>query len=266
MGESSSSSIRARGVSDVLSGALWLAKKEMERAWLSYPLTALILLFLGFLVAPSVSGVFELRGFGAGGQRMEEFYSAFFADCLFLVICASLAVNEVSGTRMAGGRGTFSSRLVFLRRPPIPAESLVGSRALSLLFALCINAPAFFLPAFVLSDLGELGASYLWFACVWIGYSFLASGVCLLLELTVNGGAYAPIYFGLAASLMVVMAPLEWTLDLRLVVRTVELAQSGYGALAASFSILAGGAAFAFLAWLSVHRIRKRDLSGSLST
>jgi hypothetical protein len=267
MGESSSSSMRARArdCSDVLSGALWLGKKEMERAWHSYPLTGLLLLFLGFFVVPSVSGVFDLKGFGAGGQRMEEFYNAFFSDCLFLVICAFLAVNEVSGTRTLGRRGTFSSRLLFLRRPPIPAESLVGSRALSLLFALVLNVPAFFLPALLLSDLGELGTSYLWFCGVWIGYSLLGSGLFLLLELTVNGRVYTLIYFGFAASLMGVLALLEWAVGLSLVSRTAELAQSGYGALAAAFSILAGGAGFALLAWLTVHRIRKRDLSGSLS-
>jgi len=264
MGESSSSSTRARGGSNGLAGALWLAKKEIVRAWLSYPLTGLLLLFLGFFVVPSVSGVFEFEGFGAWGRKMEGFYNAFFADYLFLVICAFLAVNEVSGTRTLGRRGTFSSKLPFLRSLPIPAQSLVGSRAASLLFALVLNVSAFFLPAFFLSDLGELGTSYLWFACVWIGYSLLGSGLFLLLELTVNGRVYTLIYFGLAVSLMVVLALLEWTLDLSLVGRTAELAQ-GYGALAAAFSILAGSAAFALLAWLTVHRIRKRDLSGSLS-
>jgi len=70
MGESSSSSTRARGGSNGLAGALWLAKKEIVRAWLSYPLTGLLLLFLGFFVVPSVSGVFEFEGFGERGQRM----------------------------------------------------------------------------------------------------------------------------------------------------------------------------------------------------
>jgi hypothetical protein len=266
MGESSSSSMRARarGGSNGLAGALWLAKKEMERTWLSYPLTGMLLLFLGFFVVPSVSGLFEFEGFGAEAQRMEEFYNAFFSDCLFLLICAYLAVNAVSVTRTLGRRGTLSSRLVFLRKLPIPAASLVVSRAVSLLFALVLNVPAFFLPVFSLSDLGELGTSYLWFAGIWIGYGLLASGLYLLLELTVDAKAFTLISFGLTASLIVIVALLEWTLNLNLVGRTVELAPS-HGAIAAVFSILAGGAAFMLLAWLSVHRIRKRDLSGSLS-
>jgi len=33
-------------------------------------LTGLFVLFLGFFVVPSVSGVFEFEGFGERGQRM----------------------------------------------------------------------------------------------------------------------------------------------------------------------------------------------------
>jgi hypothetical protein len=249
-----------RGDLDGFAGAFWLARKEMRRTWLSYVLTGLFVLFLGFFVVPSLSGVFEFEGFGARGQRMEDFYNAFFADYLFLVICAFLAVNAISRDYTLIWRDTFSSRLLFLRSLPIPAESLVASRALCMLVALVLNAPAFFLPAFFLSDLGELGTSYLWFAGIWIGYGLLASGLCLLFELTVSGRVYALIYFGLAASLMVVLALLEWTLDPSLVRRTAELAQS-YGPLPAVFSVLAGAAAFALLSQVTVHRLQKRDLS-----
>jgi hypothetical protein len=241
--------------------SFWLATKEIRRMWLSYPLTGLFVVFLGFFVVPSVSGVFEFEGFGAGEQRMEDFYNAFFSDYLFLVICAFLGVNAISRDYKLAWRDPFSSRLLFLRTLPIPAESLVGSRALCMLFALVMGAPAYFLPAFFLSDLGELGTSYLWFACVWIGYCLLASGLCLLCELTVDGRVYTMIYFGLAASLMVVLALLEWTLDLSLVRRTAELAQSSYGALAGVISILAGAAAFALLSRATIRRLQKRDLS-----
>src|SRR5918995_25412 len=71
-----------------LAGAIWLGAKELRRKWVRYPLVGLVFLFLGFLVVPSLSGVFELRGLGAEGQRFEDFYNAFFADCAFLVICA----------------------------------------------------------------------------------------------------------------------------------------------------------------------------------
>ena len=266
MSASSPPGMRMEGKGDVdgFAESFWLARKEMRRTWLSYPLTGLFVLFLGFFVVPSLSGVFEFDGFGAEGRRVEGFYNAFFADYLFLVICAFLGVNAISRDYTLAWRDPFSSRLLFLRSLPIPAESLVASRALSMLFALLLNAPAFFLPAFFLTELGELGTSYLWFAGVWIGYGLLGSGLCLLCELTVSGRVYTLIYFGLAASLMVVLALLEWTLDLRLVGRTAELAQS-YGALPAVFSVLAGAAAFALLSRITVRRLGKRDLSGELS-
>jgi hypothetical protein len=239
---------------------LWLAKNEMKRVWLSYLLTGLIALFLGFVAVPSLSGVFEFEGFGAEGQRMEGRYNAFFSDYLFLLVCTFLGVNAISRDYTAVWRDTSSSRLLFLRSLPIPAGSLVGSRAYRMLFALVLGIPAFFLPAYYLTDLGELGRSYLPFCGVWIGYGLLASGLCLLFELTVSSRVYAVISSGLAASLMVVLALLEWTLGLNLVGRTAELAQS-YGALPAISSILAGAAGFALLARLTTRRLEKRDLS-----
>jgi hypothetical protein len=262
---SSTSSVRmleeradVRGSAD---DAFWLARKEVRRSWPSFVLTGLFFVFLGFFAVPSVSGIFELEGFGAGGRRIEAFYNALFVDYLFLVVCAFLGVRAVSGDYALYWRDPLAARLVFLRSLPISADSLVGSRALGMLLALLVNAPAFFGPALLLTDLGELGASYLAFAGIWVGYALLASGLCLLCELTVGGRAYARIYFGFAAALMVELALLEWTLDLRLVGRTAELAQGGYGALLAAFSVLAGGAAFAVLARVTVRRLRKRDFS-----
>lgn len=256
---------RESGDASGFAGAFWLARKEVRRAWPTYPLSGLLLLLSGFFVVPSVSGVFELRGFGDVGQRMEEFYNAFFSDCLFLVICAILAVNVASRDYVLVRRDAFSARLHFFRKLPIPAGSVVGSRALGMLLALIVGAPAFFLPAFLLSDLGELGASYLWFAGVWVGYCLLASGLYLLLELTESGRSCALISHGFALSLVLALALLEWTLDLGLVGRTVELVHD-YGPLPAILSILAGGAAFALLARLTVRRIQGRDLSGGLSS
>ena len=264
MSASSTSSVRVLEERAEVKGsadAIWLARKEVRRTWVSFVLNGLFFLFLGFFVVPSVSGVFELEGFGAGGRKIEGFYNALFADYLFLMICAFLGVRAVSRDYTLSRRDPLASRLLFLRSWPISADSLVGSRALGMLLALLVNAPAFFGPAFLLTDLGELGASYLAFAGIWVGYALLASGLCLLCELTVGGRAYARIYFGFAAALMVELALLEWTLDLRLVGRTAELAQGGYGALLAAFSVLAGGAAFAVLARVTVRRLRKRDFS-----
>ena len=247
---SPSSSMRPKERGDVnrFAEAFWLAKKEMKRAWLSYPASGLFALIFGFLVVPSLSGA------------MEDRYDAFFSDYFFLLGGTYLAINAISKDYMLVWRDPFSSRLLFLRNLPIPTGSLVASRVISMLFALVLNAPAFFLPAFFLSDLGELGTSYLWFAGVWVGYGLLWAGLYLLFELTTNGKVYTLITFGFVGLIIVVLVLLEWTVDLRLVGRTAELAQS-YGPLPAIFSILAGAAAFALLSRATVRRIEKRDLS-----
>jgi hypothetical protein len=234
-------------------GAFWLARWEIARAWPSYALGGLTLLFFGFLVVPGLSGVFEFEGLGQGSTRMEDFYNDFLADAFFLGVCAFLAVNALVR------RDAFSSKLLFLRELPISAGSAVAGRAILMLFALLVNAPAFFLPAFFFSDFGDLGASYLGFAGVWIGYGLLASGLYLLLEFTTNGGSYAPTSIGTVLALLVVLALLEWTAGLGLVGRTVELVRV-YGALPAVFSVLAGAGAFALLACATVRRTQRREV------
>ena len=52
----------------VFSGAFWLAKRELRRAWTSYPFTGVLLMLMGFYVVPSVPGVFEFDGPGTAGE------------------------------------------------------------------------------------------------------------------------------------------------------------------------------------------------------
>ena len=254
-----------RGVAEAIS----VAKKEMKGTWLSYFLNGLLVLFVSLLGAMSVSGVFELEGFGAVGQRMEEYYNTFFTDYLFLMVCAFLGVNVVSRDCMAplvrdGWRGTFSLwELPVLRRLPLSAGSMVGSRLIFMLVALAFNATLFFGVVYSFSDLGDLGRSYLWFCGIWLGYSLLAAGLYLASELTLTRSGKAHVLlssFIFAASLMVFVALLEWALEPTLVEMTAQLSES-HGAPAAIFSILAGGASLVLLSRLTARRIQKRGLS-----
>ena len=257
--------MKERGGMHSFAESFWLAKEEMKRVWLSYPLSGLLVLALGLFVMPSLSGIFEGDGSGTVGLRIEEHYNDFISDYLFLVVGAFLSVNAISRDyTLASWQDTYLSRLLFMSKLPISTENLVASRVISILFALVLYAPAFFMPAYFLSDLGGLGSSYLYFAGIWIGYGLLGSGLCLLLELTSSGKIYTLISVCFAASLMVVLALLEWTINLSLVGRTAQLAQSA-GSLPAIISILAGGAALALLSRLTVRRIEKRDLARSLS-
>jgi len=239
-----------------LAGAFWLARWEVGRAWPSYVVGGMFALFFGILIVPGLSDVFEFEGFGQGGARMEDLFNDFLADAFFLGVCAFLAVNALVH------RDAYSRRLLFLRELPISATAVVAGRAILMLFTFVVNALAFFLPAYFLTDFGGLGASYLWFAGVWTGYGLLASGLYLLFGFTTDGEAHAaPISIGSVLTFVFVVAVLEWTADLGLVGRTVELVRA-YGALPAVFSVIAGVVAFGFLARATVLRTQRREVFG----
>jgi hypothetical protein len=245
----------------VFSEALWLAKKDIRRAWISYPASGLFILALGLLVASSVDGVFVMEGFGESGRRAEGFFNAFFADYMFLIVGALLAVNSLSMDYMrVWSDDVFSHRLAFLRSLPASTTSLVASRAMSMLFALPFTVPAFFLPMYFLSDLGEMRFSYVWFVGIWLGWSLLYAGITLLCELAMSGKVYVWLSVAFIFGLIAILAFLEWTVELSLVGRSANLALE-HGPLAATISLLAGGAAFALLARETKKRVERRELS-----
>jgi hypothetical protein len=247
---------RVQGSAD----AFRLARNEMGRAWPSYGLGISIVLFLGMAAAVSLSlGVSEFEATVLRHARTEEFYSAFFADYLFLLVCAVLGANMILRYYTRSWRDTSASRLPFLSSLPISAGALVGGRVLCMLCTLVVGSLAFFLPIYFFSDLGEeLGpGTYLSFCGVWVGYGLMGAGLWLLLEFGVSGRAHAFISYTFALTLMVVVTVLEWTAGLSLVARTAQLAQGGYGAPSSIFSVLAGGAAFVLLARASVRHVQK---------
>jgi hypothetical protein len=243
--------------------ALWLARVEMKWAWSSYVLSVLVILFLGLAAAVSLFlGVSEFEAMVQRGHRTEELYGAFFTDYLFLLVCAVLGAKTLLGYYTRNWPGTFSSRLVLFRSLPISAGILVGSRMISMLFALLIGAFAFFVPVYFLSDLGtELGiGAYLLFCGVWIGYGLLGSGLSLFFEFGVSVRAYTLISYCFALPLMIVVVLLELTEYTGLVVRVARMAQSSHGVLLAGLSILFGGAAFLLLSSATIRRLQRRDL------
>ena len=132
-----------------------------------------------------------------------------------------------------------------------------GRGALRMLLALILSVHVVFL----LSDLGGLGMSYLWFCEIWIGYGLMASGLLLLLELAVEDKTLALISIDGAAIALVL---LEWTVNLPLIGRTMALAKA-HGALSAVLSIVAGLVGFVRLARESARRLEKSNLPESVS-
>ena len=225
-------------------------------------LGASIVSFLGSVAAVSLSwGVTEFEAAVLPNHGAEELYGAFFADYLFLLVCALLGANTLLiGYYSQNWRDAYSSRMPLLSDLPISAGALVGGRALCMLFTLALSALAFFAPVYLFSDLGEeLGTgTYLAFCGVWVGYGLLGAGLLLLLGFGVDGRARAKASYAFAIALMVAVLVLDWTADLSLVERTAQLAQGGYGTPASIFSILAGGAAFVLLARATASHVRKR--------
>jgi hypothetical protein len=244
--------------------SLWLAREEIKWAWRSYVWSVSIVLSLGMAAAVSLSfGVSEFEATVLRGHSAEETYAVFFADYLFLLVCAVLGANTLFRYYTRNWRGTLASRLRFLRSLPISAGVLVGSRVLGTLFALVVGALAFFVPVYFLSDLGEelrIGG-YLLFCGVWVGYALLGSGISLFFEFGVSGRSYALISYAFALPLMVVVVLLEMTQYAGLVGRVARMAQDGHGTLLAGLSVLAGTAVFLLFSRLTVHRLRTRDLS-----
>ncbi|BBL80117.1 hypothetical protein RxyAA322_19710 [Rubrobacter xylanophilus] len=243
-----------------LADALWLAGKEIRRSWLSYPASGIFMLVLGVMATPGLSRIAIGGGFGERGG-FERAFGALFPDYLFLIVGLIFCVNSLSRDYLVlWSDDPFSSRLAFLRSLPIPPRTIVASRMLSMLFTLPFTVPAFFVPVYLFSDLRAMGASYLWFVGIWVGYGLFGAGLTLLMELGLSGKTYTAITFAMVVPILVIVAILEFTVQLRLVERTIALV-GDYGPLAAVVSLVVGAGLFALLGRLTARRIERRDLS-----
>lgn len=257
----SSTRTNERGEVNRLAEAVWLARRGVWGAWLSYLFTVLPLVVVGIIVAPTVEGTFTPQGFGDAGPELEEWYNAFFTSVIFLTLGTLLAVNWMSRDYFrVFSRDAFSERLVFMRGLPVSAGTLVGSRMVSMCFALLFTVPAFFAPVYLISDLGQLGWGFLWFVLTWIGYSLLGAGLYLLAEFGLSGRTYVWTSFVFPGLLIAAIAFLEWAVDLRAVDRISALSQS-HGPAAALLALTLGAAGFALMARYATRLIGSRDLS-----
>lgn len=245
---------------NTISQARWLAWQEIKRSWLSYPVTALAMLFFGYVTASIVDGFLVVEGFGEGGRTYANRFEAFVADYLFLGIVAFLAVNWMSREYFrVFSEDAFSERLVFMRGLPISAATLVLGRMVSMGFSFLFNTPAFFVPVYLISNLDGLGWAFLWFVAIWVGYSLAGIGISLLAEFTISGRVYVWATCIGVVLLMFGLIFLELTVDLRAVSRIAGLVES-YGPLPALISVLLGAAALAILTKITIRRVERRDL------
>ena len=240
--------------------ARWLAGQEIKRSWLSYPVTALVMLVFVWFYTYVIDGIIIDEGLDFMVDGRTFFLNALLEDFLFLWFCAVLAANWMSREYLQiFSKDSFSKRLDFMRCLPISAASLVLGRLISMCFSLLLNAPALFVTVYLLSNLNGLGWSYLWFAAVWVGYSLIGAGLWLLGEFTISGKTYTWLSIAWAFLLLPVLIALEAAVELRLVTKIAELVQT-YGPLPALASILLGAAVLVLLTKTTIRRVERRDL------
>lgn len=240
--------------------AVWLGAKEIRRSWLSYPVTGLAMLIIGLLTASAVNGM-NFEEPGEGSLRIVEWYNAFFPDFLFLTFGMFLALNWLAREYFrVFSRDAFSERLIFMRSLPISSQIIIASRMISMCFALLFTVPAFFAPIYLLTDLGGLGWSYVWFVLIWVGYSLLGAGLWLLAEFGVQGKTYVVLSFASIPLIVGAVALLEWSIELRAFERLAGLAQN-HGPVTAIVALVIGALGFAAMARATTRRIESRDLS-----
>ncbi len=258
MSTTSVSRVRTEGAEEGESGmsqAFWLAKKDIRRAWLSYPASGLFLLFFGFIAMSSVWGV-ETQAVN-GPRNLPQAW--FFADYIFVIAGCVLVVNAISMDYLRiWTEDIFSSRIAFLRSLPLSTGTLVGSRMISMLFAIPFTVPAFFLPVYFFTRLGDLGFSYVWLCGVWLGWGLLYAGVTLMCELGLSGKAYCWISFVLVAVLAAGLLLIESVFVIGLVESSAALVER-FGPIPALVSLLIGSISFWLLSRLTVRRIERRE-------
>lgn len=263
MSATSVSRVRTEDAGERSSGmgqAFWLAGKDIRRAWLSYPASGLLLLFFGFIVIEIVNGIFATEGLGASGEAMEDAFNTFFADYMFVIMGCLMVVNAMSLDYVkVWTNDVFSERTAFLRSLPISTGTVVASRAISMLFAALFTVPAFFLPLYFFTGLGDLGFSYVWFCGVWLGWGLLYAGVTLLCELGLSGRVYCWISLFLVAALAAGLLLIENTFGVGLVGSSANLVER-FGPLPALAAILVGSLGFWLLARLTVRRVEVREV------
>ena len=241
-----------------LSEALWLAGKDIRRTWLSYPLSGLGVLLFGFVATALVWGLRAQEANGVGNLPQ----AVFFVDFVFVAMGCVLVVNALSMDYLRiWTADVFSNRTTFLRSLPVSTGTLVASRVVSMLCAIPFTVPAFFLPVFLFTDLGELGFSYVWFCGIWLGWGLLYAGVTLLCELGLSGRAYCWTSLAVIAAFAVCVLVVEAVFDISLVRGSAALA-SGWGPLPALIALAVGAIGFWLLARLTATRVDGREVGG----
>jgi len=245
--------------------AWWLARRDIRRTWISYPATGLVALFAGLFYTVLLPGWFSQVGLiGELEGNVTGLVNGFVLDMGFLMVTPILVINAILNRDYSARfkHDNMSRRIAFLRSLPITTRVLVTSRVLTMLLALPVTAPLFFLPPYLLSPaLGEglVPAQYLSFAAIWIGYALVVGGGYMYVWMGVSGSTDRRISLGLIF-LIPIFAGLLNGFDVNIVEGTITLARA-YGPLAAIVALAVGSVGLFLWGRAAERCLGNRDLT-----
>jgi hypothetical protein len=243
---------------EVWRGALWLAGQDARRTWLSFPAAAVVALVVGVYAG---GFLFSTEAAGALGER----FFGFLRDLWFLTVVPVLGVNFLFNRdyyyRLR--EDNLSKRLAFLRRLPIPAQTVVACRATIMLLALACAAPAFFLPVYLVSrPLQDRldPAQYLFFALVWSGYALFAGGFLVFVWLGLSWRTEKKVLMVAFPLFNLLVAGLSnyFVFGAGIVAGTLGLVEEG-GAPTAVLALSLGACGFALWGWAAAVYLERRE-------
>ena len=244
--------------------AWWLAERDVRRAWLSFPATALLVLVLGFFTGLIANDVSSGRWSGRGA--FDSIFPSLLLDFYFLGVAGPVLTLNVLFNKDYSAywrRDYLTKRLFFLRSLPIGVRELVVGRVLVMLFTLLVMAPCFFVPLYLMSAEPAFGSDpvrYAWFAVLWLGFALFVGGANMYAWLATDGRTNVWVAAVAIVSIALVVGLLNAAFGVGIVTGTMGLVRA-YGPLPSVLSLLAGLGALFLWALAMERRLKRRDLS-----
>ena len=242
------------GFADDLRRAAWLARADIRKSWVSFPVAAVVCLL------PGLYATFLFAEALGGSSR----FATLLLDYWFLLVVAVSNVNFLFNRDYyyRFSEDNYTKRLSFLRGLPISARAVVAGRAMVMSVALACSAPSFFLVPYLVDP--EIRAAtgptgYLWFAGVWVGYALFAMGFLLFMWNGLSWRAERGLLWLFPVSVVLAALVSSLLFDDGLVLATAWAARA-YGPLAAGAAIAFGVLSLALWARAAEGGLRGRDL------
>jgi len=234
-------------------GAWAIARGELVRMRLAYLFNLLIVIG----VFSAISNVPEL-------MEKQQSFGIYMANLGTLMIFQIIGLGcSRSYTTRYWQTDLFTKRTSFLKAMPIKNGQIVLARLIQIaitmtyMFVLLFGLLA--LEGSTMPGLQLTGSQFTAFALVWAGYTILASGIYLILELGYSGKVYIVCSTVISVFIVAIIVLLSFVFEISVWHEAAELVHTlGWWAPAASIGVSIAGMAACIK--ISLHRLRNRDL------